>query len=71
MNVEADVYISCVKIYDQIADGQGGYPSFVSGGVGYNYVEFNVITAYGKGFHFFVQILGHANKENNSHQKSD
>jgi hypothetical protein len=59
INVEAEVYINCVKIYDEVQDGEGGYPSYVSGGVGHNYVEFNVTTEYGKGFHFFVQILGY------------
>lgn len=58
MNVEALVYITCVKIFDEVPDGEGGYPKHVSGGVDHNYVEFNVTTQYGKGFHFFVQIFG-------------
>ncbi|KAJ3640171.1 hypothetical protein Zmor_003487 [Zophobas morio] len=66
VNVEADVYITCVKIHDEVPDGAGGYPSYVAGGVGYNYVEFNVMTEYGKGFHFYVQIFGYdiKNKKN-------
>ncbi|RZC39456.1 uncharacterized protein BDFB_009617, partial [Asbolus verrucosus] len=63
VNVEAQVYITCVKIYDEVPDGAGGYPSFVAGGVGHNYVEFNVMTEYGKGFHFFVQIFGYEIKD--------
>lgn len=59
MNVEAPVYITCVQILDQIPDGEGGYPSFVSGGVGHNYVVFNVTADYGKGFNFYVQINGY------------
>lgn len=56
--MEGPVNITCVKIYDEIPNGEGGYPSFQGGGVGYNYIEFNVMTEYGKGFHFFVQIYG-------------
>lgn len=59
MNVEGPVYITCVNIYDEIPNGEGGYPSFAAGGVGHNFIEFNVLTHYGKGFHFFVQIFGY------------
>ncbi|XP_057654740.1 uncharacterized protein LOC130892993 isoform X1 [Diorhabda carinulata] len=59
MNIDGPVYISCVNIYDEIPDGKGGYPSFVAGGVGYNFIEFKVLTDYGKGFHFFVKIQGY------------
>lgn len=59
INVEGEVYITCVKVYDEVPNGAGGYPSYTGGGVGHNYVEFNVVTEYGKGFHFFVQIFGY------------
>lgn len=39
-------------------DGNGAYPSFIAGGVGYNYVVIGVKTSYGKGFDFYVQIFG-------------
>ncbi|XP_044257099.1 uncharacterized protein LOC123006579 [Tribolium madens] len=59
INVEGDVYITCANIYDEVPNGEGGYPSYAGGGVGHNYIEFNVETEYGKGFHFFVQIFGY------------
>ncbi|CAG9816821.1 unnamed protein product [Phaedon cochleariae] len=62
MNVDGPFYINCVNIHDETPDGEGGYPSFAAGGVGHNFVEFNVMTHYGKGFHFFVQIRGYTNK---------
>ncbi|KAJ8974940.1 hypothetical protein NQ317_012920 [Molorchus minor] len=65
VNVDGDVYINCVNIYDQVSDGKGGYPSFSAGGVGRNFVEFNVMTDYGKGFHFFIQIYGHVKRDKN------
>ncbi|XP_018564974.1 uncharacterized protein LOC108906244 [Anoplophora glabripennis] len=64
MNVEGPVYITCVNIFDEIPNGEGGYPSFAAGGVGHNFIEFNVLTNYGKGFHFFVQIFGYTKKDN-------
>ncbi|KAG5896693.1 hypothetical protein JTB14_002539 [Gonioctena quinquepunctata] len=67
MNIDAPVYITSVSIYDEIPNGEGGYPSYTTGGVGHNFVEFNVITNYGKGFHFFVQIRGYfKNKKSNN-----
>ncbi|KAK4872198.1 hypothetical protein RN001_016322 [Aquatica leii] len=63
MNVEGPVYITCVKVLDQVSDGEGAYPTFVEGGVGYNYVVFNVTAAYGKGFDFYVQINGYSLEE--------
>lgn len=56
--MEGPVYITCVKVLDQIPDGEGGYPSFVGGGVGFNYVVFNVTTEYGRGFNFYVEVGG-------------
>ncbi|KAJ8943958.1 hypothetical protein NQ318_013539 [Aromia moschata] len=70
MNVEGPVYITCVNIYDEVPNGEGGYPSFAAGGVGQNFVEFNVLTNYGKGFHFFVQIHGYTKKDTNQKRKS-
>lgn len=61
MNVDGPVRIACVKIFDEVPNGEGAYPGYVSGGLNYNYVEFNVITPYGKGFHFFVQIFAFKN----------
>ncbi|KAF5273371.1 hypothetical protein FQR65_LT04663 [Abscondita terminalis] len=64
MNLEGSpVYITCVKVFDQVPDGEGAYPTFVEGGVGYNYVVFNVTAAYGKGFDFYVQINGYSLEE--------
>lgn len=37
---------------------ENAYPIYSGGGVGQNYVAFNVKTRYGQGFHFFVQIFG-------------
>ncbi|XP_072402397.1 uncharacterized protein [Diabrotica undecimpunctata] len=64
MNIDAAIYITCVNIYDETPDGKGGYPSYVAGGVGHNFIEFNVFTDYGKGFQFFVKIQGHYIKQN-------
>lgn len=61
MNVDGPVRIACVKIFDEVPNGEGAYPGFVSGGLNHNFVEFNVITPYGKGFHFFVQIFAFKN----------
>ncbi|KAL1492780.1 hypothetical protein ABEB36_010976 [Hypothenemus hampei] len=57
INVEGPVRIICVKIYDEDPDVMA-YPSYSSGGIGKNFIEFNVLTTYGKGFKFFVQIFG-------------
>ncbi|GJQ67514.1 hypothetical protein Trydic_g5145 [Trypoxylus dichotomus] len=59
INVESNVYITCVNILDQIPDGKGGYPKYLSGGVGYNFIEFEVMTNYGKGFNFYVEVFGY------------
>ncbi|KAB0800966.1 hypothetical protein PPYR_05320 [Photinus pyralis] len=64
MSVEGSVYITCVKVLDQVSDGEGAYPSFVGGGVGHNYVIFNVTAAYGRGFNFYVEIKGYSLDEN-------
>lgn len=58
MQIEGPVNITCVKVFDEIPEGQGGYPSYQEGGVGFNYVIIGVATNYGKGFHFFIQIFG-------------
>lgn len=58
MNVDGPVSIRCVNVYDQAPNGEGGYPNSPKGGVDKNFVEFDVITTYGKGFQFYVQILG-------------
>ncbi|KAK5639140.1 hypothetical protein RI129_011632 [Pyrocoelia pectoralis] len=63
MSVEGSVYITCVKVLDQVSDGEGAYPSFVGGGVGHNYVIFNVTAAYGRGFNFYVEIKGYSLEE--------
>lgn len=48
-----------MNVLDQIPDGAGGYPGFLAGGVGYNFVQFDVRTEYGKGFNFYVEIFGY------------
>ncbi|XP_048516938.1 uncharacterized protein LOC109541017 isoform X3 [Dendroctonus ponderosae] len=57
INVDGPVSIACVNISDEDPE-VSAYPSYVSGGIGHNYVEFNVQTTYGKGFKFYVQIFG-------------
>lgn len=59
INVESNVYITCVNILDQVANGEGGFPRFLEGGVGHNFVKFEVTTHYGKGFNFYVEIYGY------------
>lgn len=48
--------MACVKILDQMPLGEGAYPVYKTGGVGYTYVSFEVTPAYGKGFKFHVEI---------------
>ncbi|KAF5274601.1 hypothetical protein FQA39_LY07213 [Lamprigera yunnana] len=60
INVHGPVYITCVMVLDQLSDGDGAYPNFVDGGVGYNYVIFNVTAAYGKGFSFKIHVKGYS-----------
>lgn len=58
MIVEGPVYINCVNVYDEAPAGEGGYPHSPKGGIGKNFVEFQILTNYGKGYHFYVQIYG-------------
>ncbi|XP_050313874.1 uncharacterized protein LOC126748582 [Anthonomus grandis grandis] len=58
MNVDGNVLIDCVNVYDESPEVLA-YPSYAAGGIGHNYVEFNVLTTFGNGFNFFVQIRGH------------
>ncbi|CAG9759576.1 unnamed protein product [Ceutorhynchus assimilis] len=58
MNVEGPVSIKCVNVYDEDPE-MSAYPSYSSGGLGQNFVQFDVLTSFGKGFKFFVQIFGH------------
>lgn len=58
MNIEGPVVITCVNVYDQASNGEGGYPNSPKGGVNHKFVEFDVMTTYGKGFKFYVQIYG-------------
>lgn len=57
MNVEGRVSIMCVNIYDHDKQVQA-HPSYVAGGVGHNFVEFNVNTTFGNGINFLVEIFG-------------
>ena len=52
-----------MKVLDQVPNGEGGYPTYISGGVGHKYVRFAVSTEYGKGFHFYIEIYGHYLKQ--------
>lgn len=61
MIISGPVIISCVNIYDTAPNGEGGYPTTPKGGVGETFVEFTVLTGYGKGFQFYVQIFGRPN----------
>nr|CAI5848177.1 unnamed protein product [Callosobruchus analis] len=45
------------------SEGGECYPTYSSGGVGQNFVEFDVLTQYGKGFKVFVQIFGYRIEE--------
>nr|CAH7725290.1 unnamed protein product [Callosobruchus chinensis] len=45
------------------AEGEESYPTYSSGGVGQNFVEFDVLTQYGKGFKVFAQIFGYRKEE--------
>ncbi|XP_017771449.1 PREDICTED: uncharacterized protein LOC108558903 [Nicrophorus vespilloides] len=56
--VEGPVDIRCVRIMDEAPASQA-YPQYLDGGVGENFVVIAVSTVYGKGFHFYVEILGH------------
>nr|XP_022915403.1 uncharacterized protein LOC111425539 [Onthophagus taurus] len=58
ITIDGLVYITCVKVWDQVPDGEGGYPYYTDGGVGKNFIRFNVTTGYGKGFDFYVEIFG-------------
>lgn len=58
IDVHGPINITCVKILDQMPSGDGAYPSYKSGGVGYNFVTFEVTTVYEKGFKFHVEIYG-------------
>lgn len=58
IGVDGPIYITCVKILDNMPPGEGAYPSFSDGGVGKNYVSFDVTTVLGKGFKFHVEIFG-------------
>lgn len=60
MNVEGTFKIICVKIFDEDPEVLA-YPSYGAGGIGYNFIEFNVLTTFGRGFKFFVQIFGEKN----------
>ncbi|XP_044765276.1 uncharacterized protein LOC123321628 [Coccinella septempunctata] len=57
INVDGPVNITCVSVLDEMEE-ENAYPIYSGGGVGQNYVAFNVKTRYGQGFHFFVQIFG-------------
>lgn len=43
---------------DQMPPGDGAYPHYKSGGVGQNFVAFDVVSAAGAGFKFHVEIYG-------------
>ncbi|ENN74278.1 hypothetical protein YQE_09250, partial [Dendroctonus ponderosae] len=55
INVDGPVSIACVNISDEDPE-VSAYPSYVSGGIGHNYVEFNVQTTYGKGYTMYRLI---------------
>lgn len=57
--------ITCAKILDNSRENTG-YPFFVAGGVGYNFVEVGVTTGFGEGFSFYIEIQGTGNGENKS-----
>ncbi|KAF7287490.1 hypothetical protein GWI33_001453 [Rhynchophorus ferrugineus] len=57
INVEGNVTIMCANIYDRNKEAQA-YLSYIAGGVGYNFIEFNVNTSFGNGIKFFVEIFG-------------
>lgn len=65
INVEGPVFITCVKVLDQVQEGQlsGAYPSYIAGGVGYNYIVLGFKTAYGYSANFYVEVHGYPSSE--------
>lgn len=55
-----------MKFLDGSFGGNSGYPYFVDGGVGFNFVEVGVITGYGEGFNYHIEIRGEGKGRNNS-----
>lgn len=47
-------------------NGTTGYPYFIDGGVGYNHVQVGVITGFGEGFNFYIEIKGSGTGNNSS-----
>lgn len=62
--MDGPVYITCAKILDQMPSGEGAYPVYKAGGVGHNFVSFDVTSVYGKGFKFHVEIYGYEQSKN-------
>lgn len=60
ISVQGPVYITCVKVLDQTPEGElsGAYPSYIAGGVAYNYIILGFKTAYGYGARFYVEVYG-------------
>jgi hypothetical protein len=50
--------ITCVHALDQWGDGTGGFAKIVGGGMGYNYVDVKIISRFGRGFHFVIEVYG-------------
>lgn len=58
VNIEARVNITCFKVLDLAGNFSGVYPSYLSGGLGHNYVIFEFDAAYGYGIKFLVTLYG-------------
>lgn len=58
VNVEAQVNITCFKVLDMAGTFSGAFPSYLTGGLGHNYVIFEFDAAYGYGINFLVELYG-------------
>ena len=65
IHIDSPYYITCVKVFDQIADGNGAQPSLNSGGTGHKFVFINVEGQYGYGIHFKIIVRGKLDQTEN------
>jgi Transcription activator MBF2 len=63
IQINSDHHITCVKVLDQIPEGDGATPSLSPGGFGEKFVFIDVQGQYGHGIHFKIIVRGFEDKK--------
>lgn len=71
IHIDSPYYITCTKIFDQMASGTGAMPSYNSGGQGQKFIFINVQGQYGYGVHFRIVVRGNLKKSESEGKSSE